>query len=448
VLFSVAASVTFMPAILAVLGNRINSIPVIRLHEAHDGRLWKGWTRVVLRRPWVSILVAVTLIALIAGPAVAMKTQMTSAASLPEKAESRQGLEILDQEFDREALSPTLVLLTWEGDEKIDMSRAASLFMYGQQISSLTGVASVQSPFTIAGLSDPTALAALWTQFEQLLNDPDGFAVPEEGITLDSGQTITAEELEQFKQLIKATVAPGAVLYRVVAGDDLTTIETDDLVGRLMRSDPPEGYTSHVGGEAAFSYDFAEELNTWFPWVIVWVVFTTFIVFVVLLRSVVLPVLAVVLNLATIAMSFGILVLIFQGETFESVFRFTATGAIDAVDRVLMLCILFGITMDYAVFMLTRMHERWLRTGDSRESVTVGLVRTARIIVSAALLVVIVTGAFAFTSIGTTKTLGVGIALAIIADTLLVRLVLLPAVMAYLGKTSWWWPLFRRRKEG
>ena len=112
-----------------------------------------------------------------------------------------------------------------------------------------------------------------------------------------------------------------------------------------------------------------------------------------------------------------------------------------------MLCILFGITMDYAVFMLTRMHERWHRTGDNRESVVIGLVRTGRIIVSAALLVVIVTGAFAFTSIGETKMLGLGIALAIIVDTLFVRLTLLPAVMVYLGKANWWWPRIRARGE-
>ncbi len=447
VFFSVAASVTFMPAILSVLGHRINSIPVIRLHGAHDSRLWNRWARVLLRRPWISILVAVVLVALLAAPAATMKTQMTSAASLPPAAESRQGLDILTEEFDREALSPSLVLLTWEGDQTIDIAKAASLFMYGQQLSSLEGVASVQSPFTLTGLSDPTALASLWTQFEQLLNNPDSFVVPPEGITLESGQTITAEQLEQFKQLIKATVAPGAVLFRVVAEDSLTTAQTQDLVGRLMDSSPPEGFTAHVAGEAAFSYDFAHELDTWFPWVIVWVVFTSLIVFALLLRSVVLPVLAVVVNLATIAMSYGLLVLIFQGDTFESLLRFTSTGAIDGVDRVLMLCILFGITMDYAVFMLTRMHERWHRTGDNRESVTIGLVRTGRIIVSAALLVVIVTGAFTFTNIGTTKILGLGIALAIIADTLLIRLTLLPAVMAYLGKASWWWPTFRRRNR-
>lgn len=447
VFFSVAASVTFMPAILAVLGRKVNSIPVVRLHAAHESRRWKWWARIVLRRPWVSIIVALALIALVAFPAVKMKTQMTAATTLPTSAEARQGLEILESEFDWETLSPTLVLLTWEDEGSIDVMRAANLFLYGQQLTSLDGMVSVLSPFTISGLTDPNALAALWPQFEQLLNDPDNFEIPDEGITLDSGQTITADQLRQFKQLIKRTVASGAVLYQVVAEEGLTNAESNELVEQLMDTTPPEGYQVHVAGESAFSHDFLQELNYWLPWVVAWIVLSSLVVFAVLLRSVLLPVLAVVVNLLTIAMSFGWLVILFQGDALEGILRFTSTGAVDAVDRVLMLCILFGITMDYAVFMLTRMHERWYRTGDCRESVSAGLVRSGRIIVSAALLVVIVTGAFAFTNIGTTKMLGLGIALAIIVDTLFVRLILVPAIMAYLGKASWWWPSPRRRKS-
>jgi RND superfamily putative drug exporter len=169
-------------------------------------------------------------------------------------------------------------------------------------------------------------------------------------------------------------------------------------------------------------------------------VVTSLIVFAVLLRSLVLPVLAVAVNLLTIAMSYGCLVLLFQGTTFEKILRFTSTGGIDAVVPVVLLCVLFGITMDYAVFLLTRIHERWKRTLDNRDSIITGLTRTGRIIVSAALLVVVVTGAFAFTSIAQTKMLGLGIALAIILDTILIRLTLLPAIMAYLGRANWWWP--------
>ena len=180
---------------------------------------------------------------------------------------------------------------------------------------------------------------------------------------------------------------------------------------------------------------------------IVWVVITSLIVFMVLLRSVVLPVLTVAVNLLTIAMSYGMLVLLFQGTGFERILRFTSTGGIDAVIPVVLLCILFGITMDYAVFMLTRTHERWNRTHDNRESIITGMTRTSRIIASAALLVVIVTGSFAFTNIAETKMMGLGIALAIIADAVLIRFTLLPAIMVYLGRANWWWPGFEWVKK-
>lgn len=440
VFFSVAASLTFMPALLGVLGRRVNSVPVIPLRAVQASRFWNGWARVLLKRSWVSIIVALVLIALVASPIFRMKTQMTSASTLPAASESRRGLEILDLEFDREALSPISVLLTWEGDQTIDMTRAAALFVYGQQVLGLPGVASVLSPFTLAGLSDPTALAALWTQFQKLLNDPDGFTVPTEGITLDSGTTITAVQLQQFKQLIKASVAPGAVLFRVVSMDPPASSQSQDLVERLMASSLPAGYQVHVAGESAYNYDFFKELNDWFPWVIAWVMITSLIVFIILLRSLLLPVVAVAVNALTIAMSYGWIVLLFQGHTFEKILRFTSSGAIDATIPVVVLCALFGITMDYAVFMLTRVHECWLKTGNNRQSVATGLVQTGRIIVSAALLVVIVTGAFAFTNIGATKMLGLGIALAIIVDTLFIRMTLLPAVVSYLDKVGCWWP--------
>lgn len=445
VFFSVAASVTFMPALLGVIGRKVDSLPVIRLHAAHEGRLLSWWSRVVLKRPWAAIVGAAVIIALLVAPAFLMKFQMTTPSTLPPSAESRQGIEILDREFDREALSPISVLVTWEGDG-LDVVKAGSLFMYAQQLASTQGVKSVLSPFTVGGMSDPMALVSLWPQFELLFNNPDAFVVPQEGITLDSGITITASQLEQFKRLVKSTIAPDGALFYVVSQDPASSGEARALVERIWNLQPPAGFTVHVTGEAAYSYDFFKEVSDWFPWVFLWVVLTSLLVFVLLLRSMVLPVLAVGVNLLTIGMSYGCLVLLFQGNTFERILRITSTGAIDIVIPVVLLCVLFGITMDYAVFMLTRMHERWYRTGDNHESLVTGLVRGGRIVVSAALLVVIVTGAFAFTNIAETKMLGLGIALAIIVDTVLIRLTLLPAVMKYLGRANWWWPSLNQRK--
>jgi RND superfamily putative drug exporter len=443
VFFSVAASITFLPALLGVLGHRVDRLPVIRLREAREGRLWRRWAALVCKRPWAAIVAAVIIIGLLAWPAATMDTQMSGATTLPASAESRQGLQILDSQYDRTALSPVSVMLSWDdGDGKIDMLKAAAIFSYGQQLQQTPGVASVLSPFTLEGMGgDATAMVGFWSQFQQLLNDPDSFVIPAEGITI-SGQTITAAQLEQFRQLVKASVAPGAVLYQVTATGAPNSDEAQRLVEALTTAPVPGGYEVYVAGETATTFDFFNELSSWFPYVIAWVVVTSLIVFMVLLRSVVLPALAVAVNLLTIAMSYGLLVLLFQGTTFESILRFTSTGGIDAIIPVVILCVLFGITMDYAVFMLTRTHERWNRTRDNRESIVTGVTRTGRIIASAALLVVIVTGAFAFTSITQTKMLGLGISLAIIADALLVRFTLLPAIMAYLGRANWWWPGF------
>jgi RND superfamily putative drug exporter len=435
VFFSVLASITFLPALLGVLGRRVDRLPVIRLHEAREGKIWRRWANLLVKRPWGGIVAAVVLIGLLAGPAATMHTQMSGATTLPASAESRQGLQILDTQYDRTALSPVSVMLTWDGDGKIDLLRAAAIFGYGQQLQKTTGVASVRSPFTVGSFGsggDITAMAEFWNQLQGLINDPDHFTIPANGITV-GGQTITAAQLEQFKQLIKSSVAPGAILFQVT---------TTDLIKTLTSTAAPAGYHVYVGGEAASTYDFFNELNTWFPYVIAWVVVTSLIVFAVLLHSVLLPVLTVGVNLLTIAMSYGIMVLLFQGTAFAKILRFTSTGGIDAIIPVVILCVLFGITMDYAVFMLTRMHERWNRTHDNRESVVTGVTRTGRIIGSAALLVVVVTGAFAFTSITQTKMLGFGISLAIIADALLIRFTLLPAIMAYLGRANWWWPGF------
>ena len=155
VFFSVVASVTFMPAILAVLGTKVNAIPVVRLHEAHESKRWKWWAKLVLRRPWVSIVVALVLIGLVAFPALKMKTQMTTATALPTSTEARQGLDILEGEFDWESLSPTLVLLTWEGDGAINIMRAATLFLYGQQLAEVPECRLGAKPLRHPGVQRP-----------------------------------------------------------------------------------------------------------------------------------------------------------------------------------------------------------------------------------------------------------------------------------------------------
>ncbi len=441
VFFSVAASVTFMPALLGVLGRRVNSVPVIPLRAVQASRFWNGWARVLLKRPWVSIVVALALIALVASPIFTMKTQMTSASTLPGRGRIAPGPRDPRPGVRPRGPLPHLGAAHLGGrpDHRHGPGRG-SLHVRAAGIGAARGGVGPQSLHAHRsqrshGPGDALAPVPATAERSRRLR-----GARRRGSRSLRGRRSPPSNWSSSSSWSKRSVAPGAVLYRVVSKDPPASSQSQDLVERLMGSSLPAGYQVHVAGESAYNYDFFKELNDWFPWVIAWVMITSLIVFIVLLRSLLLPVVAVAVNALTIAMSYGWIVLLFQGHTFEKILRFTSTGAIDATIPVVMLCALFGITMDYAVFMLTRVHECWLRTGNNRQSVATGLVQTGRIIVSAAFLVVIVTGAFAFTNIGVTKMLGLGIALAIIVDTLFIRMTLLPAVASYLGKAGYWWP--------
>jgi len=439
ILFSVASALTFMPALLALLGRRVDALRVVPQRPPHESRFWTGWTKALLRRPWAVLLVSLTLALLVASPALDLKGQMSSAASLPASSESRLGADILQREFDQRSLSPLSLLVTWnKGNGTIDLATAAELYSFGQTLAKTPGVASVVSPFNLQGVSNPAALAVLWPVFEKLLNDPA--AIPDSGLKLSSGASISRRRLAQIKQLVQGSVGKGAVLFRVVTTAAPTSQQAQDLVGVISSINAPSGLQIHVAGTAATDRDFAHDINSRLPWIALWIVVSSYLILFFLLRSVLLPLLAVAVNCLTILMSWGCLAFVFQRHSFEHLLQFTSTGAVDSTIRIVILCVLFGITMDYAVFLLTRMREAWVSSGDNRQSIGAGLISSGRVVLSAALLVVVVTGAFAFTSVSATKMLGVGIALAVIFDAFLIRMSLLPAAMCYLGRANWWAP--------
>ena len=182
-----------------------------------------------------------------------------------------------------------------------------------------------------------------------------------------------------------------------------------------------------------------------FPRTAAFIVLTTFLVLFVLLRSVVLPLKALVMNTLSIVASFGALVWIFQDGNLSALLGFQPLGYVETTQPVILFCVLFGLSMDYEVFLLTRMKEAWDRTGDNTEAVASGLERSGRIVSSAALVVVVVAGSFAFADIVLIKALGLGVAIAVALDATVVRALLVPATMRLLGRWNWWMP--RRLEE-
>ncbi len=195
-----------------------------------------------------------------------------------------------------------------------------------------------------------------------------------------------------------------------------------------------------VGGGAAEVTDVVNQIGADFPRTALFILVSTYLVLFVLLRSVILPLKALVMNSLSILASFGALVWIFQDGNLSGVLGFQPLGFVETSQPVILFCVLFGLSMDYEVFLLTRMKEVYDRTGDNREAVARGLERSGRIVTSAALIVVLVAGSFAFADIVLIKALGLGMAIAVALDATVVRALLVPATMRLLGRWNWWIP--------
>jgi uncharacterized membrane protein YdfJ with MMPL/SSD domain len=231
-----------------------------------------------------------------------------------------------------------------------------------------------------------------------------------------------------------------AALITVVPRTDGEAPESVDLVHRIRSQPPPAGAHVNVGGSTAYVYDFRDLLRGSMWKILLFVLAFSYVVLLVLLRSVLLPLKAVVMNLLSVAAAYGVLVMVFQYGWFDSVLHFNHLGYVQAMTPPLLLAIVFGLSMDYEVFLLSRIRERYEATGDTRKSVAQGLAASAKTISSAALIMVAVFAVFAGTGVPSVKEIGLGLAVAIALDATVVRLILVPATMELMGKWNWWLP--------
>ncbi|MGE0878218.1 MAG: MMPL family transporter [Acidimicrobiia bacterium] len=220
---------------------------------------------------------------------------------------------------------------------------------------------------------------------------------------------------------------------------------TESLVHELRSTTLPAltdgtGARTYVGGWTAAGLDISERLSSRTPWFIGAVVVLSFLLLMVLFRSVLVPLKAALMNLLSIGASYGVLVAVFQWGWFKGLIGVESTVPIFPFVPMIMFAILFGLSMDYEVFLLSRVREEFVRTGDSHRSVVDGLANTARVITSAALIMISVFGAFILTSSVEMKMFGLGLSVAVLIDATIVRMVLVPATMALLGNANWWLP--------
>ncbi len=427
VLFSVGYALTFLPAVLGMLGPRVNALSlgglVARLRGGRALARTHRWERVahaVMRHP-VAVLVPVLALLLGLGtPFLHIEQGVPGASIYPAGLESRDAYVAIRDEFPAGETTPITVLADVPGDP-FSPDNVRALVAYAGRLGSQPNVSRVESPFS--GLRDPQTGAIL---------------SPDQVVALWS---MPADRRPaSLAALASAYVRGSTVRFDAISPLDSASPAATSMIPAIRAIDAGSGITTQVGGAAALGHDFLAAADQRLPWVVGAVLVAMLVILFLLFGSLVLPIKAVVMTLLSISASFGALVWIFQDGNLHTLLDFEPLGYTIAGNPIIMFCVLFGLSMDYEVLLLSRVQEAWRRTGDNTGAVAEGLARTAGVITGAALIMVTVFAAFALAQTVTIKSIGVGMAIAVLVDATIIRVLLVPATMRLLGTRNWWAP--------
>nr|WP_199729181.1 MMPL family transporter [Corallococcus sp. CA053C] len=414
VAFAVLFALTVLPALLSWLGPRVDKGRLPFSRGAGRGGLWHALATWVMRHPWWVLLPTLTLLLAMGLPFRRLELAATDITALPADTEARRGAETLARLFPREAAARVLVAVRFPSGEAFTPERAGALYDASRRIASLPGVVGVESAVDLVPGMDRATV-------QQLAGAPLQALPPE------------------LRAARAAYLTGNVAVMQVLTSEAPSSREARDLV-RTLREDRAVGDGRLVvGGQTAADVDATAFVKHHTPAAVAFVMGMTCVVLFVLLRSVVLPLKALLMNLLSLAGSFGALVWIFQEGHLRRLLDFEP-GPIEPSLPILLFCALFGLSMDYEVLLLSRIREEWLRTGDNTHAVAEGLEQTGGLITSAAAIMVAVFAAFSLASVVVVKAMGLGMAIAVALDATLVRVLIVPAMMRLMGDLNWWGP--------
>ncbi|HEX2096162.1 MAG TPA: MMPL family transporter [Solirubrobacterales bacterium] len=393
---SILTATTLLPALIGALGDRVMPGGVVAkaLHfvkrpfggggepaTAPAGTFWDRWARRIMARPIAAATGSAAVLLLLASPVLSMQTGTTALEQFPKDSDVRVGNELVSQQLGGGA-DPIQVVATFDG--AVDRGAVAE---FGRDLQREPGVSAVAPP-RFAG--------------DQVL------------IEATSKAPSDSDAATALVQRLRDSFVPASALAA--------------------------GASVDVGGETARTDDVRNQISGSIWKIVGFVLALSFVVLMVMLRSLLLPLKAVLMNLLSIGAAFGVLVAVFQWGWLDGLLGFESLGALDTINVPLIFAIVFGLSMDYEVFLMSRIRERYLAHGDNERAVAEGLASSARTISSAALIMSAVFAVFVLTGVPSIKELGVGCAVAIALDATLVRLVLVPAAMKLMGRWNWWMP--------
>jgi len=427
-------STIVLPAILARLGHKVNilKIPYAFDMRAKDDGLWARIAKQVMNRPWAVLIPTLILLVGAGLPFVYAEFSLSSWRALPPDDESREGMELIDELWPDQSANSIFIVIDTGGADPLNETNLRIQHAYITDLlndSRVAGGIGIGLPSSEMSVDE---VVNFWTTNETSL-PPEQVAVREALRDAFVGENATMMSI----QLVGAQTN---VDSRKVVDDirDERDEFLDDLTGendRLL-----------VAGFAAYNADNLDAIADNLPRALAFILLATIVLIFIQVKSILIPIKAIAMNILSISASFGMLVWVFQWGYGADLLNFTAQP-IDSGNPVIMFCIVFGLSMDYEVLMLSRIHEEWERTGDNTLAVANGLQKTGGLITGAAAIMVVVFGAFGLSSIVILKQIGLGLALAIFIDATLVRALVVPATMRLMGPLNWWAPSFLQRKS-
>ena len=429
VLCSVVFALTFLPAILGMLGHRVNALSLgglrHRIRPIADGveparsARWERVAHAVMRRPIAFLVPTLAVLLIVGSPFLRLEQGVPGAEIYPPGVESRDAYVALQTEFAPGETTP-VVILADVTDSPTDPATIQALSDYATTLMAMDGIDRVEGPFTI---HDPATGAQLTPDQVAAL-----YALP------------AAQRPAGIDALLAQYVRGSTVRLDAISPLPPSRPEATDLIPVIRTTAASPGITTQVGGSAAIGHDFLVSQAERAPYVVGFTLLASGAILFLLFGSVVIPIKAVIMTLLSITASFGAMVWIFQEGHLSNLLNFEPLGYTIAGNPIIMFSVIFGLSMDYEVLLLSRIQEAYRRTGDNTASVAEGLAKTAGVITGAALIMVSVFAAFALAEVITIKSIGVGMAIAVAVDATIIRVLLVPATMRLMGKWNWWAP--------
>ena len=413
VLVSVISALTFLPGLLSVLGSNINKAMILK-NRKEDASAWRKFAGFVMKKPILSALAALVILLLMATPIRHIELEIPNAESLPAESETRIAYETFEENFQPEDHTIMPVVLKAEDDI-------------------LTGDSLEQVEEFIGDLQEET----LVTNVDSL------FSITDMKTASNLNQALQSEQIRaQLEPALENMVDKDTTYIMVEIDAPYDSTEAAEYVQNLQDGAINTDLTYTVGGRAKFNQEIYEEIGTQTPKGLILIVSATFLILMFAFRSILIPLKAILMNILSLGAAFGLIVWIFQEGHLG-----VEANPIALMIPIFIFAIVFGLSMDYEVFLISRIREIYIETDDNDKATLEGLTTTSRIITSAAAIMIAVTGAFAFTDIVPVKQVGVGVALAIFIDATLIRMVLVPSLMKLLGKWNWWFPGKQKAKQ-